>query len=104
MIYDLYIYVIILSQKATIRHTDVTFGRFATSVIFCSHTSVRSVKHSAEPTMLLSDDAATLECKYAAQQWLQSEDPLIRDFGARLQSILAFQQNTQKKHINHGSL
>lgn len=56
--------------------------------------------------MLLSDDAATLECKYAAQQWLQSEDPLIRDFGARLQSILAFQQQRRKNTliINHLSL
>lgn len=49
--------------------------------------------------MLLSDDAATLECKYAAQQWLQSEDPLIRDFGARLQSILAFQQQRRKSTL-----
>ena len=51
--------------------------------------------------MLFSDDAATLECKYAAQQWLQSEDPLIRDFGARLQSILASKKMQEWTFIIH---
>jgi len=51
--------------------------------------------------MLLSDDAATLECKYAAQQWLQSEDPLIRDFGARLQSLLCSKTMNLRKPGSH---
>eukprot|EP00438_Fugacium_kawagutii_P021697 Skav224763 [mRNA] locus=scaffold1604:301793:302920:+ [translate_table: standard] len=39
--------------------------------------------------MNLSDDPLTLECKLAAQQWLQSPDLLIQDFGARLLCLLS---------------
>ena len=38
------------------------------------------------------DCPVTLECKYAAEEWLQSKDPLIRDFGARLMFLLRSQE------------
>lgn len=50
------------------------------------------------------DDPVTLECKSAAQQWLQSKDPLIQDFGARLLCLLCSKQvtlSTPGPHMPH---
>lgn len=51
--------------------------------------------------MSLSDDPLTLECKYAAQQWLQSTDPLIQDFGARLLCLLTSKDVTFGRRGSH---
>lgn len=37
---------------------------------------------------MVFDCPVTLECKHVAAQWLQSTDPMIQDFGARLMYIL----------------
>ena len=85
-------------------HTQMTSifeGQASKTRSFSSKTRGPHLGSYTKRSMLFSDDAATLECKYAAQQWLQSEDPLIRDFGARLQSILASKKMQEWTFIIH---
>jgi len=53
---------------------------------FCSKiscTDPQKISFLGSSSMGVFDCPVTLECKYAAEEWLQSKDPLIRDFGAR---------------------
>ena len=49
---------------------------------------LREIQGGPRSMVHLWDDPLTLECKLAAQEWLQSSDLLIRDFGARLLCLL----------------